>query len=462
MAGTVPEAGVCDGATLAVMHNDLMSAVDRLLPSIRADLESLIRIPSVSAAGFDPTEVRRSAQAVVELMHDAGLRNTQLLEVDGAHPAAFGEIPAPDGAPTVLLYAHHDVQPPGPDEIWTTPAFDPTERDGRLYARGSADDKAGIAVHLGAIRAHDGAPPCGVKIFVEGEEEIGSLNLGRFLDQYTELLEADAIVIADSENWRVGTPALTTSLRGLVDCVIEVRTLEHGVHSGQFGGAFPDALTVLCRTLATLHDDAGRVAVPGLVEADSDPLDLTEAELRTQAEALPGTQLIGSGSVTGRTWSMPAVSVLAIDAPPVAEAINQLLPSARAKVSLRIAPGDDPIRAMDALIAHLEANVPWGAAVTVTPGAAGDAIALDARGPAYDAYRAAFAAAWGTATAEIGVGGSIPFVSAFQAAYPNATILLTGVADPTSRTHGPDESLDLGEFRRGILAEAIALRLIAG
>lgn len=444
------------------MHTDLASAIDRLLPSIRSDLDTLVRIPSVSAPGFDPSGVRRSADAVAELMQQAGLQDVQVFEVEGAHPAVFGELPAPPGAPTVLLYAHHDVQPPGPDEIWTSPPFEPAERTGRLYGRGAADDKAGIAVHLGAVRAHGGAPPVGVKVFVEGEEEIGSLNLEAFLAEYTDLLAADVIVIADSENWRVGTPALTTSLRGLVDCVVEVRTLERGVHSGQFGGAFPDALTVLCRTLAALHDDEGNVAIPGLVTADADPLDLTEDELRAQAGALPGTKLIGSGSLTGRTWTMPAVSVLAVDAPPVAEAINQLLPSARAKISVRIAPGDDPERAMAALIAHVEANVPWGAEVTVTPGAAGDAIALDGAGPAYDAYRRAFAEAWGTDPVDIGVGGSIPFVSAFQQTFPGAAILLTGVADPTSQAHGPDESLDLAEFRRGILAEAIALRLLAG
>ncbi len=444
------------------MHEDLVSAVDELFPALRADLESLVRIPSVSAPGFDAAEVRRSAHAVVELMRDAGLSNAQVLEVEGAHPAAFGEISAPDGAPTVLLYAHHDVQPPGPEHIWTTPAFEPVEREGRLYGRGTSDDKAGIVVHLGAIRAHDGTPPAGVKIFVEGEEEIGSPHLERFIAEYHELLAADAIVIADSENWRVGTPALTTSLRGLVDCVIEVRTLQRGVHSGQFGGAFPDALTVLCRTLATLHDADGNVAVPGLVGHDADPLDLSEEELRMQAGALPGTHLIGSGSVTARTWTMPAISVLAIDAPPVAEAINQLLPSARAKVSLRLAPGDDPKRAMEALVGHLEANVPWGAEATVTRGAAGNAIALATEGPAYDAYRTAFDAAWGRETVEIGVGGSIPFVAAFQDAYPHAAVLLTGVADPTSQAHGPDESLDVDDFKRGILAEAVALRLLAG
>ncbi len=268
-------------------------------------------------------------------------------------------------------------------------------------------------------------------------------------------------VIADSANWRVGAPAVTVSLRGLVDCVVEVRTLDKGVHSGQFGGAFPDALTTLCRLLATLHDDAGNVAIAGLGGYSVDPLDLTEEELRAQAGALPGTELIGAGTLTERMWTRPACSVLAIDAPPVAEAINQLLPSARAKVSVRIPPGTDAPGALDALEAHLVANAPWGAEVAVTRGAAGAPIAITTDGAAFDAWRAGFEAAWGVPSVEMGEGGSIPFVAEFQKAYPGAAILLTGVADPTSRPHGPDESLDLADLRNGILAEAIALRVLA-
>lgn len=444
----------------ATSHADLARTVDELFPSIRESLETLVRIPSVSLGGYDG-EVRRSAEVTRAMLSNAGLEHVQLLELGDAHPAVFGEIPAPDGAPTILLYAHHDVQPPGPADLWSSPPFEPTERDGRLYGRGTSDDKAGIAVHLGAIRAHNGRPPVGVKVFVEGEEEIGSAHLEGFIAEYRDLLAADAIVIADSGNWRVGAPTLTTSLRGLVDLEIEVRTLEKGVHSGMFGGVLPDALMVLCRTLASLHNDDGSVAVAGLVSGDAEPLDLTEAELRSQAGALESTHLIGSGSLTGRTWVQPAISVVAIDTTPIDEAINQLIPSARAKVSMRLGPGQDPAAAMDALASHLEANVPWGADVRIENGSAGDAIALDAAGPAYDAFRAAFREAWGRDTIEIGVGGSIPFVAAFQEAYPQAAILLTGVGDPTSGAHGPDESQDLDELQRGVLAEAVALRLFA-
>jgi acetylornithine deacetylase/succinyl-diaminopimelate desuccinylase-like protein len=443
------------------MHNDLREAVDHLMPSLRNDLEALVKIPSVSAPGYDPEAVRASAEFTAGLLNEAGFAETRLLEIEGAHPAVFASIPAPPGAPTVLLYAHHDVQPPGPPEEWETEPFEPSERQGRLFGRGTSDDKAGIVVHLGAIRAHGGRPPVGVKVLVEGEEEIGSAHLGRFLETYEDLLAADVIVIADTGNWELGKPTFTTSLRGLVDCTVEVRTLKYAVHSGGFGGAIPDAITTLARLLATLHDAEGEVAVPGLAGEDTTTLHLTEAELRAQAQPVDGIELIGSGSITSRLWTKPAISVLAIDAPALGEAINQLVPVARAKVSLRVAPGDDPNRAMGALKAHLEENVVWGAEVTVTPGATGEAFALDATGPVYDAFRSAFDEAWGTETVEMGVGGSIPFVADFAASYPEATILLTGVADPASRAHGPNESQDLNELVKGVLAEAIALRLLA-
>ncbi len=361
----------------------------------------------------------------------------------------------------MLLYAHHDVQPPGPAEQWESPPFQPEERAGRLFGRGTSDDKSGIVMHLGAIRAHRGRPPVGVKVFVEGEEEIGSAHLGEFLREYRDLLHADVIVIADSGNWRVGEPALTVSLRGLVDCTVEVRTLDAAVHSGQFGGTVPDALTTLCRLLATLHDDDGEVAVGGLVSSGTTPIDIDEAELRAQAGAVAGTQLLGSGTITERLWRKPALAVLAIDAPPVGGAINALVPAARAKVSLRLAPGDEPARAMAALTSHLEANAPWGATVTVTPGSGGDAFDLDTTGPAYDAYREACAVAWDAPAVEIGAGGSIPFVAAFSAEFPAAAIVLTGAGDPTSAAHGPNESQDLDDLRRATIAEAVALRILA-
>ncbi len=431
------------------------------MPELRNDLEALIRIPSVSSAHFDPLEVRRSAEKTAELLEKAGFDEVRLLELEDAHPAVYGHRRGPEGAPTVVLYAHHDVQPAGDAAEWTVDPFEPMERDGRLYGRGSSDDKAGIIVHIGAVRAFGGDLPVTVKVFVEGEEEIGSTHLDAFLNEYGELLASDVIVIADSSNWRVGEPALTTSLRGLVSVLVEVRTLEAGVHSGMFGGVIPDALTTLSRVLAGLHDAEGNVAVAGLVTGTTTELDLTEEELRSQAGALESVEFIGTGSLTDRLWMKPAISVLALDAPAVDEAINQLVPVARAKVSMRIAPGQDAGAAMEALVAHIEQQPAWGAKVTVTPHESGDAFALSTDDSRVQAFSEAFADAWEHDVVEMGVGGSIPFVAAFSEAYPEAAILLTGVADPTSRPHGPDESLDLEELRRGILAEAIALRNLA-
>jgi acetylornithine deacetylase/succinyl-diaminopimelate desuccinylase-like protein len=436
-------------------------AITRVLPSVRADLEALVRISSVSVPAFDQSHVAASAEATARLFRDAGLPDVRIVAVAGGRPAVIARRPAPEGAPTVLLYAHHDVQPPGDEAAWDSPPFEPVERDGRLYGRGAADDKAGIAAHLAALRAFGGAPPVGVTVFVEGEEEIGSPTLGAFLAQYADLLRADVIVLADSVNWAVGTPALTTSLRGLVDCVVEVATLRHGIHSGMYGGAVPDALTALCRLLATLHDDKGDVVVDGLHAGPADPLDLTEERLRAEAGVLDGVELIGSGELTERLWTRPALTVIGLDAPRTGQASNTLLPSARAKISLRVAPGDDAERALGALERHLERNAPWGAHVTVHRGEIGSAYAIDVTGPRYDAARAAFAAAWGTAPVHMGIGGSIPFVAEFAEAFPDATILVTGVEDPDSRAHGANESLHLGEFAKVCLAEALLLRNLA-
>ena len=362
----------------------------------------------------------------------------------------------------MLLYAHHDVQPPGDLALWHSDPFEPVERDGRLYGRGAADDKAGIMAHVAALRAFGDALPVGVTVFIEGEEEFGSGSLERLLTEYRDDLTADVIVIADSANWDIGVPAFTTSLRGLVNCVVTVRVLAQAVHSGIFGGAVPDALTVLCRLLATLHDEAGDVAVPGLVARESATVDYPEERLRSEAGMLDGVRFLGTGRLTDRIWHKPAISVLGIDAPATAAAPNALVPSASAKVSLRLAPGDDPQRAYAALAAHLERNAPWGAHVTVALEQDGEPCVLDTSGPVYAAARAAYRAAWdGVEPVEMGIGGSIPFIATFQKLFPEATILVTGVEDPHSWAHGPNESLHLGEFQRACLAEALLLAAIA-
>jgi cysteinylglycine-S-conjugate dipeptidase len=440
----------------------LRHAVRRVLPGVRADLEDLVRIPSVSADPSRQDDVQRSAAATARLLEQAGFPDVQVLSAGGGQPAVVARRPAPRGAPTVLLYAHHDVQPAGAHADWDTQPFEPTERAGRLYGRGAADDKAGIAAHLAAIRAHDGAPPVGVTVFVEGEEEVGSPTLSAFLSKHRDLLAADVIVIADSANWEIGVPALTTSLRGLADCVVEVRTLRHAVHSGMYGGAAPDALTTLCRLLATLHDDDGNVAVEGLAEGPASDVDYPEARFRAEAGLPDGVRTIGSGALGDRLWTRPALAVLAVDAPAVADVSNTLLPVARAMVSLRVAPGDNADRALDALTRHLRTRAPWGAQVEVVPGETAQPFAVNASGPAYDAARAAFREAWdGTDPVDVGIGGSIPFIAEFADAFPQAAILVTGVEDPDTRAHGANEGLHLAEFERVCLAEALLLRNLA-
>ena len=447
--------------TAPMTEADLRAAIQRELPGVRADLERLARIPSIAFEGFDHAHVERSAQAVADLLRGAGLPDVRIVRA-GGQPAVIGRRPAPPGAPTVLLYAHHDVQPAGDLARWDSDPFEPTERDGRLYGRGVADDKAGVMAHVAALRAFGDALPVGVVVFVEGEEEYGSDSLEALLRQHRDDIAADVIVIADSGNWDIGVPALTTTLRGIVNLFVEVRTLSSAVHSGMFGGAVPDALTTLCRLLATLHDEHGDVAVAGLVRDAASPLDYPEDRFRAEATMLDGVSLIGTGRIVDRIWAKPSLSVLGIDAPRTLEAPNALVPTAKAKLSVRLAPGDDPKSAYEAVKAHLESHAPWGARVEVTREHDGAPFVVDASGPVYDAARAALRAAWdGVDPVDIGIGGSIPFIATFQEIFPEATILVTGVEDPHARAHGPNESLHLGEFARACLAEALLLANVA-
>ncbi len=432
-----------------------------MLPSVRADLEDLIRIRSVSADPAATDHVRASAEAVAELARGAGAAEVEILAVDGGAPAVVARWPAPDGTPTVLLYAHHDVQPTGVVDEWTSDPFEPTERDGRLYGRGVSDDKAGVLAHIAALRAYDGEPPVGVTMFVEGEEEIGSPTFVDFLRTYRDKLAADVIVVADSGNWTTETPALTTSLRGLADCTVEVRVLDHAVHSGGFGGPVIDALTSLCRLLATLHDEIGDVAVPGLVRKEAAEVDYPESRYRADAGVLDAVELVGSGTLADRLWAKPALSVLALDTTRIADAANVLIPAASAKVSLRLAPGQDPRAALDALTEHLRANAEFGAQVTVTDGSVGPPCELDTGNPAHEAAHATLAEAFGEPAVEIGQGGSIPFIADFAREFPEAPVLVTGMGDPDCRAHGIDESLHLGMFAKICLAETLLLERLA-
>ncbi|MCW2572261.1 MAG: hypothetical protein JWO88_2319 [Frankiales bacterium] len=440
--------------------DDVRAALSVVLPAARDDLMSLARIPSISADPANAADVREAATTVARLATEAGAATVEIVDA-GGQPAVIATWPPPPGAPTVLLYAHLDVQPTGPVEEWTSPPFEPTEREGRLYGRGAADDKAGVLMHLAVLRAFNGRPPVGVVLFIEGEEEIGSPTLPALLAKHHDVLRSDVIVIADSANAAVDVPAFTTSLRGLVDLFVEVRLLDAPVHSGVYGGPVADALTGLCRILATLHDELGNVAVKGLHVGTSDAPDHEPAVFRSAVGLRPGGELIGTGSLPERLWYRPAISVLGIDAPSTAEASNVLLPRARAKVSLRLAPGDDAARAEEALAEHLLAQAPWGAEVNVIPGTTSEPFSVETTGSVYDVARVSFAEAYGNGAVEMGIGGSIPFIAEFARAYPGATVLVTGVGDPASRWHGIDESLHLGMWEKACLAELLLLSRLA-
>jgi acetylornithine deacetylase/succinyl-diaminopimelate desuccinylase-like protein len=471
---------------LRVDLDDVRRALDERMPRHREDLEALVRIPSVSADPAAADDVRRSAEAVRDLLADRGLEGARLLEVEGAHPAVYAaHLGAGPQAPTVLLYAHHDVQPTGDLEAWASPPFAPTERDGRLYGRGAADDKAGVLVHVAAVDAWlraRGSIPVNVKVVVEGEEETGSEHLDDLLAAHGETLRADVIVITDTVNWKVGVPAITYLLRGLVDCDVEVAGLDHALHSGMYGGPVPDPLTGLVKLLAGLTDERGAVAVPGFADDVREPtaaerarvaaLDFDEAAFREEAGLLDGVELGGDPSLhpLERLWMQPNATIIGLDAPAVATSSNTLVPSARARVSVRLAPGQDPERARDILCDWLREHAPWGLRTTVTPGAAAGAFACDPTAePARSAFEAAgraLEAAYGHPAVHVGVGGSIPFVHTFAEAFADragdpAPALLLGVEDPDSRAHGIDESLHLGDWRNACLGEAYLFAALA-
>ncbi|MBT2595013.1 dipeptidase [Arthrobacter sp. ISL-72] len=444
----------------------LRGAVHESFDATVENLKDLVEVPGIAWPSFDPAPLDASAEAVAELVRAAGIEDVRILRCnkkDGSPggPAVVARRPAAAGKPTILLYAHHDVQPIGDPELWDTSPFIAVEYGGRLYGRGAADDKAGVMAHIAAYTAVmqvlGDELGLGVTFFIEGEEEAGSPTFRTFLETHRDLLRADVIVVADSSNWKVGIPALTTSLRGLVDGTIEVQVLEHAVHSGMFGGAVLDAPTLLSRLIATLHDDDGSVAVKGLVSRDDVSVDLTEEEYRADASVLEGVQLAGTGSIASRLWTKPALSIIGFDAPAVNVASNTLLPRARAKYSLRLAPGQDPADAMAAMRNHVESNAPFGAKVIFTPGESGNAFLTDTGSPAAGMAMWALGESWGVPAVEMGIGGSIPFIADLMEVYPEVQILVTGVEDPDSRAHSANESLHLADFRNAVVAEALLL-----
>ncbi|PVW03435.1 dipeptidase [Microbacterium sp. Gd 4-13] len=444
------------------------SAATEGIPTALADLGALVRIPSIAWPAFDQTQLERSAEAVADLAREIGVFDS--VEIARAaipgtdelgQPAVLAVRRARNGRPTVLLYAHHDVQPPGDESLWESPPFEPTVRGGRLYGRGAADDKAGVMAHLASLRALTAAVggdfDLGVALFIEGEEEYGSRSFATFLSDHADVLRSDVIVVADSGNWDEKTPALTVSLRGNARFTLRVRTLDHASHSGMFGGAVPDAMLATVKLLATLWDDDGAVAVEGLQERDAATPDYTEQTLRSETGLLDGVSPIGTGSFLGRIWNKPSVTITGIDATSVEAASNTLAPETSVVISARVAPGQRAEDAYAAIEAHLRAHAPFGAQLEFTDVDCGDAFLVDTSGWAVDDVRDAFREGYGVEPVDVGVGGSIPFIADLVRENPGAQILVTGVEDPHSRAHSPNESLHLDTFRKAVVSEALLL-----
>ncbi|HEU0256558.1 MAG TPA: M20/M25/M40 family metallo-hydrolase [Microbacteriaceae bacterium] len=462
------------------------------MPASLADLASLIRIPSVSWPTFDPQNVADSAAAVRRLALGTGLFETVEIrrapvappagspaggagrdraegepqgggpqEPELGQPAVVARRPARNGRPTILLYAHHDVQPEGAEGDWESAPFEPVVVGDRLYGRGAADDKAGIMVHIAALRAlaarFGDDLELGLVLYVEGEEEFGSRSFAAFLRENRELLAADAMVVADSDNWDARTPALTVALRGNVTFTLGVRTLAHASHSGMFGGAVPDAMLAMTRLITSLYDEDGSVAVAGLTTHEAPVPDYPVDDLRRDAAFLPGVAPIGTGPVRSRLWFQPAISITGIDAPSLATASNTLLPTVSVRVSCRVAPSQPAREAFEALARHLEDHAPFGAEVTISGVDLGEAFLADTDGWASLEMRRAMEFAWGRPPMLTGTGGSIPFIAELVREFPAAQILVTGVEDPDTRAHSPNESLHLGVFRRAATTEAVFL-----
>ncbi|HEX5729676.1 dipeptidase [Microbacterium sp.] len=438
------------------------------IPAALADLGALVRIPSIAFPGFDVSEVQRSAEAVAALVEELGLFESVEIRraaIPGSEevgqPAVLATRVARNGRPTILLYAHHDVQPVGDESLWESEPFAPTVRGGRLYGRGAADDKAGVMAHVAALRAVKHALgdefDLGVALFIEGEEEAGSRSFAQFLADNAEALRADVIVVADSGNWDARTPALTVSLRGNTRFTLRVQTLDHASHSGMFGGAVPDAMMATVKLLATLWDDDGAVAVEGLTERDAETPAYTEETLRDEAGLPPGVSPVGRGTILSRIWNKPSITVTGIDAPSVANASNTLTPAVSVVISARVAPGQPAREAYSAIEAHLREHAPFGAQLTFTDQDYGDAFLVDTSGWAVATALQSMHEAYGVEPVEIGVGGSIPFIADLVREFPGAQILVTGVEDPHARAHSPNESLHLDTFRNAVLAEALLL-----
>ncbi|MFE9461252.1 dipeptidase [Streptomyces californicus] len=437
--------------------------VASLMPRAREELAELVAFQSVAdPAVFPRSECEGAARWVADALRAEGFTDVALLDTPDGTQSVYGYLPGPAGAPTVLLYAHYDVQPPLDESAWLSPPFELTERDGRWYGRGAADCKGGFIMHLLALRAlkADGGVPVSVKVIAEGSEEQGTGGLERYAEAHPELLRADTIVIGDTGNFRVGLPTVTATLRGMTMLRVQLDTLEGNLHSGQFGGAAPDALAAMIQLLASLRAEDGTTTVDGLTgDADWDGIQYPEEEFRQDAKVLDGVELIGTGTVADRIWARPAVTVIGIDCPPVVGATPSVQSSARAQVSLRVPPGHDAAEATKLLTAHLESRAPWGARVKVEQVGQGQPFRADMTSPAYTAMADAMRDAYpGQEMQSSGMGGSIPLCNTLAGLYPEAEILLIGLSEPEAQIHAVNESVSPEELERMSVAEALFLR----
>jgi acetylornithine deacetylase/succinyl-diaminopimelate desuccinylase-like protein len=440
---------------------DVKQRVSQLMPRVHEELADLVSIPSVAdPRQFPPAECARAAQWVLDAFRELGFADIALHETaDGSNAVIGSRTCADPAAPTVLLYAHYDVQPPLDDDAWRTPPFTLTEVDGRWYGRGAADCKGNILMHLTALRALGDDVPVSLKLVVEGSEEQGTGGLEDFVPKHADLLRADVILVCDTGNAAVGVPAVTVSLRGMVNVVVDVEALPNELHSGMFGGPAPDALAALVSMLASLRDDKGETTVPDLDHdqtwsgAPYDP-DAFRADAGVSAEEA----LLGRGSVSDMLWARPALTILGIDCPPVVGSTAAIVPRASARLNLRIPPGTDPDHAEAALADHLRSVAPWGVRVTVTTEAKGSPFLAATDGPAYAAMRTAMKEAYGHDMVLLGQGGSIPLCNVFADTYPDAELVLMGVEEPLALIHAPNESVDPEEIRRVATAEALFLQ----
>jgi acetylornithine deacetylase/succinyl-diaminopimelate desuccinylase-like protein len=453
--------------TSAAQLEKASAAVKLLFPEALEILKDLVRIPGIAWEAFDASQLDKSAAAVKSVFGELGVFDTVEILRSGygdsqvGAPAIVATRKAKNSRPTILLYAHHDVQPPGDDALWDSTPFEPEIRNGRMYGRGAADDKAGIIAHYASVKLLAeiaGADfDLGLAIFIEGEEEAGSPSFASFLETYKDQLEGDVIVVADSGNWSTTVPAITTTLRGLASLEFEVRTLDHAVHSGMYGGAVPDAMLALVRILGSMWDENGSVTIAGLFLAESSNLDYSEAQLRSDSGLLSSTSPIGTGPILPRIWTKPALTLIGLDYPTVALSSNTLVPSLKAKLSLRIAPGDDPERALEALKGHILAHNTVGAEITFGAVELGKPFSLGVSGWAKTLAEQSLSLAFGEKSVDIGIGGSIPFIAELERVFPKAQVLVTGVEDPDSRAHSPNESLHLEGFQSAILAQLLFL-----